>query len=118
MPQSRQTFTAALIEGGVRTSNKHFGPLLTTCLTLSGALGVVGVLSCGIPFVPPAGKVAIALGVIGAIAAITGTIVAWPRGGRTRMAFIVFGVLLLALNGVAIWVGTLGKHLIDYLEGH
>ena len=109
---------AELIEGAVKTSNKHFGPLLTTCLTLSVALGVVGVASCGIPFVSPAGKVAIVLGVLGIVASIAGVLLAWPRGGRVRVLFILFGVLLLTLNGIAIWVGQLGKHLIDYIEGH
>lgn len=109
---------AELIEWAVKTTNKHFGPLLTTCLMLSAAMGIVGVASCGIPFVPPAGNVAIALGVLGMIAGITGMVLAWPRGGRIRVLFIVFGVLLLALNGIAIWAGQSGKHLIDYLEGH
>jgi hypothetical protein len=81
-------------------------------------MGVVGVVSCGIPFVPSAGKAAIVLGVLGVIAAIAGMILAWPRAGRTRVSFVILGVLLLALNGVAIWAGRLGKHLIDYMEGH
>lgn len=118
MPQSRPTLTALLIERGVKTSNNHFGPLLTTCLTLSAALGVIGVLSCGIPFVPPLGTVAIVLGISGIIAGLVGMWLAWPRGGRIRVLFILFGMLLLALNGVAIRAGQLGKHLIDYLEGH
>ncbi len=52
------------------------------------------------------------------IAGIAGMVLAWPRGGRIRVLFIFFGVLLLALNGIAIWVGQSSKHLIDYLEGH
>lgn len=108
---------AELIEWCVKTSNKEFGPLLTTCLALSTALGLAGIAGCGIPFVPPLGKVTIALGVNGAIAAIVGMILAWPRGGRTRVLFIILGVLLLALNGAAIWAGQLGRHLIDYFEG-
>ncbi len=118
MPQSEPTITAELVEWAVKSSNKHFGPPLTTCLMLSTAMCIVGVASCGIPFVPPAGKVAIALGVLGMIAGIAGMLLAWPRGGRIRVLFIVFGVLLLALNGIAICAGQLGKHLIDYLEGH
>jgi hypothetical protein len=118
MPQSKPTITAELIQCVVKSSNKHFGPLLTTCLTLSAALGVVGTLSCGIPFVPPVGAVAIALGVMGAIPAVAAIILAWPRGGRIRVLFILFGMLLLTLNGVAIRAGQSGKHLIDYLEGH
>lgn len=118
MPQSKPTITAELIQCAVKSSNKHFGPLLTTCLTVSAAMGIVGIASCGIPFVPPAGKAAIALGVLGIIAAIAGMILAWPREGRTRVLFLIFGTLLLMLNGVAIWAGQLGKHLIDYLEKH
>lgn len=109
---------AELIEGAVKTSNKHFGPLLTTCLALSASLGFFGVASCGIPFVPPAEKVAIALGVLGIMAGIAGMLLAWPRGGRVRVLFILFGVLLLTLNGIAIWAGQSGKHLIDYIEGN
>lgn len=110
--------TAELIERAVKTSNKHFGPRLTTCLTLSAAMGLVGVASCGIPFVRSFGKVAIVLGVLGIIAGIAGLWLAWPRGGRVRVLVILLGVLLLTLNGVAIWAGQSGKHLIDYLEGH
>jgi len=116
MPESN--IIAECIETTLKTSNKHFGPLLTTCLTLSAAMGIVGVASCGIPFVPPAGKVAIALGVLGIMAAIAGVLLAWPRGGHIQRLFILFGVLLLTLNGVAIWVSQSGKHLIDHLEGH
>jgi hypothetical protein len=118
MPQSKPTITAELIEWAVKTSNKHFGPLVTTCLTLSAAMGLVGVASCGIPFVPPAGKVAIVLGALGIIASIAGMLLVWPRGGRIRVLFILFGVLLLTLNGITIWAGQLGKHLIDYIESH
>lgn len=103
MPE--QPIVADLIESVVKTSNKHLGPLLTTCLTLSAAMGVVGIANCGIPFLPPAGTVAIAFGVMGVIPAIAGIILAWPRGGHVRVLFVLFGTLLLALNGVAIWVG-------------
>ncbi len=48
MPQSEPTITAELVEWAVKSSNKHFGPLLTTCLMLSAAMGIVGVASCGI----------------------------------------------------------------------
>lgn len=110
---SESPIVAGLIEWAVKTSNKRFGPVLTTCLISSTALGIVGVASCGIPFVPPVGKVAISLGILGIIVAMAGMILAWPRGGNTRMLFLIFGMLLLGLNSVAIWVGQLGKHLFD-----
>lgn len=116
MPE--ESIVAALIERAVKTANNQFGPLLTTCLTLSAALGIVGVASCGIPFVPRAGKVAIALGVLGIVVGIAGVWLAWLRGGRIRVLFLFFGAVLITLNGFAIWAGQLGRHLIDYFEGH
>jgi hypothetical protein len=91
--------------------------MVTACLTLSAAMAFVGVVSCGLPFVPPLAVVALSLGTLGSMAAITAVVLAWPRGNRVRSLVIAIGVLLIMLNGVAIWAGQLGRHLIDYFEG-
>lgn len=85
---------------------------------LSAGLGLAGIASCGIPFVPPVSTLAIVLGILGGITALVPVVLAWPCGRRTRVLFIAIGAGLLLLNGAAVWAGRLGKHLIDYLEGH
>ena len=118
MPQSKSTITAELIQCAMKSSNKDFGALLTTCFTLSTALGIAGVVSCGIPFVPPVGKAGTVLVVLGIIPAIARMIPGWPRDGRTRVSLLTFGVSLLAFNSVASGAGQWSEHLIDYTDGH
>lgn len=85
---------------------------------ISAGLGLIGIASCGIPFVPPASTLAIILGTMGGLAAITAMAFAFLSRRKTKLTFVVLGVVLLALNGLAISLGRLGKHLIDWLEGH
>ena len=85
---------------------------------ISAAFGFLAIASCGIPFVPPASNFAIILGVMGCLAAVASVGFAFVRGQTTRATFLLVGGVLVAVNGFAIWFGRLGKHLIDYLEGH
>lgn len=84
---------------------------------ISAGLGFIAIASCGIPFVQPASTLAIILGSAGCLAAITAMIFAFLKQRSKRM-LLVIAVVLLTVNGFAIWFGRLGKHLIDFLEGH
>lgn len=83
----------------------------------SAGLGFLAVTVCGIPFVPPASRLAVVLGIAGGLAALASVVFAFLRG-RVAMLFLAIVGVLLTLNGFAISLGRLGKHLIDYLEGH
>lgn len=87
-------------------------------VALSAGLGLIAIASCGIPFVPPASTLAIVFGAMGCLAAVAAVVFAFLRGRTAKITFVAIGGVLLMLNGFAIYLGRLGKHLIDYLEGH
>lgn len=99
-------------------------PVISQCVMawLLAAIGVgfgfIAVASCGIPFVPPASTLAIVLGTMGSLVAVASVAVAFRCGHSMKTIFLIIGGVLLALNWFAISLGRMGKHLIDYLEGH
>ena len=84
---------------------------------ISAGLGVVAIASCGIPFVAPSSTFAIVLGVAGCLAAVASVGCGFVSRRSVKATLIVIAGVLLAVNGFAIWIGRLGRHLIDYLEG-
>jgi uncharacterized RDD family membrane protein YckC len=85
---------------------------------MSAGLGFVALALCGIPFVPPASTVAIVLGIAGCLSAVASVVSAFLCGRPVNVTILVIGIRLVALNGFAISLGQLGKHLIDCLEAH
>lgn len=77
-------------------------------------LGVMAVLACGIPFIPPLAIIAVPLAGISLIMVCR---VALRRPAWTPFRWAC-AVSALALNGLALYLALGRHHLIDWLEGH
>ncbi|MFM8471158.1 MAG: hypothetical protein ACKODH_14555 [Limisphaerales bacterium] len=83
-------------------------------LALAICLGVMAVLSCGVPFVPPLVFVAVPLA--GAAHVLLGRVVLRRPTWTWFRAACAVGAL--ALNALALYLALGRHHLIDWLEGH
>ena len=83
-------------------------------LALAICLGVMAVLACGIPFIPPLAVIAVPLA--GASLVMLGR-VAFRRPPWTGFR-LACAVAALSLNAFALYLALGRHHLIDWLEGH
>ena len=92
------------------------GPVIITSLGI--ATGALALLICGIPFVAPMSRAAAVLSVVGLLLAVLGLVWQVVTKRRLSVFLVVLAAFALATNGLAFRFAKLGKHLIDFLEGH
>lgn len=83
-------------------------------IALAMVLGIIAVLACGIPFVPP--LVVVAVPLASASLLLLGRVM--TCGTTWTMGRAMSAALALALTGFALYLALGRHHLIDWLEGH
>ena len=92
------------------------GPVIITSLGI--ATGALALVICGIPFVAPMSRAAVVLSVVGLLLAVLGLVWQGITKRRWSVLLVVLTAFALATNAFAFRFAKLGKHLIDFLEGH
>lgn len=93
---------------------ENSGPSTAPTVALAITFGVIAVLSCGVPFVPP--LVFIAVPLAGVSLFLIGRVTL--RGTRWTKGRAISAALALALDGLALYLALGHHHLIDWFEGH
>lgn len=93
-----------------RTTTASSAPVVALAIFM----GVIAVLACGVPFVPPLVFVAAPLALISLALLIR---ILWRQTDRT-LPRLVGAAVGLGLDLFALYLAVGHHHLIDWLEGH
>ena len=83
-------------------------------IVLALFMGVIAVVSCGVPFVPPLAVIAVPLAGVSVVLLARMVF----RGMRWTLWRAVSALIALAIDGFALYLALGRHHLIDWLEGH